>query len=309
MGENQARPMVWMLVGSLFFAVMGGLAHSLGARCDWRVVALTRALVMLVSAAAMARAAGVPLAVFRPRSLWMRSLAGSFSLVCNFYALARLPVGDVLTLTNAYPLWIVLMTAAAARRAPSLIEALGVACGMVGVVLIQQQPDLAADDRGALVVAVVSSFSTAVAMFGLHRLRGVDARAVMAHFAGVASLVAGVWCLAPPGFVGPRTFEPATIALLLGVGLTGTAGQYCLTKAFAGGPPGRVSVVSFSQVAFGLLFDVLIWGETATLRKLAGMALVLAPTCWLVVRGAGRRRLPAGPTAIARTAEPEGRRV
>jgi drug/metabolite transporter (DMT)-like permease len=309
MRENQARPMVWMLAGSFFFAVMGGLAHALGSRCDWRVVALTRSLLMLITAMTMARAAGVQLSVFRPRSLWMRSLAGSFSLVCNFYALAKLPVGDVLTLTNAYPLWIVLMSAAAVRRSPSLVEALGVACGLVGVVLIQQQPDLAADDRGALAVAVISSFSTAVAMFGLHRLRGVDPRAVMAHFAGVASLIAGVWCLAPPEIVGPRTFEPATLALLLGVGVTGTAGQYCLTKAFAGGPPGRVSVVSFSQVAFGMAIDVLIWGDTATARKLAGTALVLAPTCWLVVRGASRRRVPADPKAVSLAAEPGGRPV
>ena len=40
----------------------------------------------------------------------MRSLAGSFSLVCSFYALSRLPVGDVVTLTSTYPLWILVLS-------------------------------------------------------------------------------------------------------------------------------------------------------------------------------------------------------
>ena len=47
-----------MLGGALAFAAMGALVHALGPRCDWLVVALVRALVMLASAAALARAAG-----------------------------------------------------------------------------------------------------------------------------------------------------------------------------------------------------------------------------------------------------------
>ena len=62
--------------------------------------ALVRALVMFASTATWARAAGVRLVVFDPPTLWVRSLAGSFSLVCTFYAMTRLPVAEVLTLTR-----------------------------------------------------------------------------------------------------------------------------------------------------------------------------------------------------------------
>ena len=72
-----------------------------GSRCDWLVVALVRALVMLATAATLARASGSRLAFWRPRTLWVRSLAGSFSLVCNFYALTRLPVADAVTLSTS----------------------------------------------------------------------------------------------------------------------------------------------------------------------------------------------------------------
>ena len=69
----------------------------------------------------------------------MRSLAGSFSLVCSFYALTRLPIGDVLTLTNTYPLWIVALSwLALRRRAAGRGELAGRGVRARGVALIQR---------------------------------------------------------------------------------------------------------------------------------------------------------------------------
>src|SRR5260370_29860811 len=109
--DDPARPALWMISGAFLFATMGSITHALGSRCDWPTIAVVRAGFMFVAAVIVARAAGATLVVWRPRSLWMRSLAGSFSLVCSFYALTRqLPVGDVLTLTNTYPIWIVALS-------------------------------------------------------------------------------------------------------------------------------------------------------------------------------------------------------
>jgi drug/metabolite transporter (DMT)-like permease len=285
------RATIWMLGGALSFATMGTLVHALGPRCDWLVVALVRALVMLAWAATMAGVSGASLAVWRPRTLWLRSLAGSFSLVCNFYALARLPVADAVTLSNVHPLWIVLITAAALRRIPGAGDVVGVACGLVGVALIER-PHLGGD-RLAAAVALLSSVSTAVAMLGLHRLRDLDPRAVVAHFAGVASLVAATWLVFRREALSPRLLEPATLGLLLGVGITGTLGQVLLTRAYTAGAPSRVAVVGLSQVVFAMGFDVALWGRPLTPSTLAGFALVLAPTTWLSLRAARKLRPPA----------------
>ena len=109
------RAASWMLMGAFAFAVMNAMTHELGSRCDWVVVALVRALCMFAFSAALARASGVRLSLTDPPTLWMRSLAGSFSLVCNFYAMTRLPIADAVVLSNAHPLFLVL--ASAYRRA------------------------------------------------------------------------------------------------------------------------------------------------------------------------------------------------
>src|SRR5207302_1773317 len=129
---------------------------------------------------------GVRPVVFRPRVLWLRSLAGSLSLVGNFYALTRLPVADVLTLSNLFPIWVALLSWPLEKKAPSLGVWLSVAAGLTGVILIQ--PPSLSGEAFAAGVALAASFFTAVAMMGLHRLHDLDPRAVVVHFSAVSFL-------------------------------------------------------------------------------------------------------------------------
>ncbi len=276
-----ASPYAVMLLGSLAFAVMATLAHALGARCDWRVVALARTGLALAFAVALAVAAGVRLALWRPPTLWLRSTAGSVGLLCTFYALPRLPVADVLTLTNMFPVWVALLSWPVLGERPPPRTWLLVGCGVLGVALVQQ-PHLA-EGNFAVFAALAASLSTAVAMLGLHRLRGLDARAILVHFAAVSVLFC-LGFLAFSGEVAPPPWEVPGLLMLLGVGLSATLGQLCLTRAFTAGPPTRVSVVGLSQVAFGAALDALVWGRAFDPVTLIGMVLVLAPTAWLLAQ-------------------------
>jgi drug/metabolite transporter (DMT)-like permease len=172
------------------------------------------------------------------------------------------------------------------RRPPTAREALGLACGLVGVVLVER-PRLDGDHLAAL-VALLSSVSTAVAMLGLHRLREIDTRAVVAHFAGTASLVSVAWFLSRGGVLTSARPDPITALMLLGVGATGTVGQFFLTRAYAAGVPTRVSVLALSQVVFAMILDAVLWGTTMTAVTLLGACLILAPSAWLML-GGGRR--------------------
>lgn len=278
---------VSMVLGAFGFAVMGTLSHALGSRCDWLLVAAVRAVFMCLSAVILARVAKVRLPILRPGRLWLRSVAGSISLVCNFYALSRLPVAEAITLSNTFPLWIVLGSVVVLRQRPTVGEIAGVVFGFLGVLLIQR-PHLGSD-RFAVGVALISSLSTAVAMLGLHRLKDVDPRAIVAHFAGVGSVFSLVWLMAK-GL--SHTHEPlsaTTIALLAGVCVSGTFGQFMLTRAYASGAPARVSVVGLTQVVFAMGFDALIWGRTFDWMTRLGFLFVLSPTLWL--SGRAMRRL------------------
>jgi drug/metabolite transporter (DMT)-like permease len=290
--RGDRRPAAWMVSAAFSFASMGALTHALGPRCDWFVAALIRIFCTFVFSVSLAWMARARLVLLRPRTLWVRSISGTISLLCTFYALTRLPVADVLTLTNTYPLWIVLISLRQLRRSEIGVDLFCVVSGVVGVVLIQR-PYLSGQGNLAVLVALLASITTAIAMLGLHRLRSVDARAVVAHFSGLATLVLSAWAWLHPGIASTSTFDRTTSLMLLGVGLTGTAGQVLITKAFAAGSPSRISVLSLTQVIFAMGYDVAIQGRVLDPTTILGFLLVLAPTAWITLNAGRLQTEPA----------------
>ncbi len=280
---------------------MGGFAHALGSDFDWRIVALVRTALAVVFSVAAAWYAGARLTVWGSRSLWLRSLAGSGSMLCNFYALTQLPVSSSLTLTNTFPIWIAVLSWPMLGAPPRRDAWIAIAVGLAGVLLLQysmqeSQPRLEAQsDLLATWAALGGGFFTAVAMIGLHHLKDVAPETVVAHFSGVALLVCGA--AVALGRLDNSTqslVAPRLVALFLGLGISGTIGQFLLTKAFGSGPPAKVSVVALSQVGLGVLLDIVIWRREFTAMALSGMLLVVAPTAWLIVRREVRAALNRG---------------
>jgi drug/metabolite transporter (DMT)-like permease len=302
--QRGVGPYLWMVSGCFFTAWMGQLAHLLKDTCDWRVVALARSSLAFVFALGLARLSGARLVFWRPGALWLRGCASSVSLLCTFFALTQLPTSEVLTLTNTFPIWVALLSWPLLRVRPSWSVWLAAGCGVLGVALIQS-PHFEAGPRAtqAVALSLTAALTSAVAMLGLHRLKGVHPWAVVAHYSGVATLIVlGACAVGGPPDLAPLG-NASTVALLAGVGLAATLGQVCVTRAFTSGPPARVSVVGLTQIVFALGLDLLFHGPTVQPATLAGIALVLAPTAWMMAGKAARGEV-ARPRTAAHASEP-----
>ena len=274
-------PFVWMLCSCVIFSLMGALTYGLRERYDWQIIAVARAALPFVLVSILARAAHAKMVFWRPRVLWLRSIAGSVSLVCTFYCLTRLPQSLVLTITSVYPIWVTLLSWPLEKEMPAAPVWLAAAVGLTGVIVIQR-PDGAVTDHFAALLALIASLSTAVAMMGLNRLRHVDTRAVVAHFSGVALLIAlATWAVSGEPVKLAAT-DVGSVLQLFGIGLSATAGQLCLTKAFAHGPATKVAVVGLTQIVFAMGLDLLFTSFTPSAVTIAGIALVIAPTAWVM---------------------------
>ncbi len=282
-------PYGWMLLGCLSFTFMGRWTNDLHLACTWQIPALVRSALAFLFSAFLAYLGGARLVFWRPRILWLRSLAGSGSLICTFYAMSRMPLAELLTLTNTFPIWIALLSWPLHGQRPTIPVWLSLLGGVLGVALIKK-PSF---DQGleAVPLALGASFFTAVAMMGLNRIRGIDQRAIVAHFSGVAVL----FCLLAYFFL-PHDQIAAPIAwhlialTLLAVGISATAGQLCLTRAFSTGDPTTVSLVGLSQVVFAFVLDVRVWRGEMEGLTVAGILLIVLPTAWVILT---RRPAPA----------------
>jgi len=287
MSYTDRRPYIWMLCGSFSFTIMAELAHVLTQEndCDWQVVAVFRAGLVTAFATGMAWVSGAKL-VFWPWRLWVRSVAGSGSMLCTFYAFAKLPTADVVTLTNTFPIWVAVLSWPLYGHSPDRKMVVAILIGVAGVVLVEQ-PHLESGNLGVMFALAAAAF-TAVAMLGLHSLSNLDPRAIVVHFSAVAT----VFCLtafliAPRQHATSNVLETAVLLKLLAMGLAALVGQLFLTLAFSTGAPAKVSVIGLTQIVFALSFDACLFDRTINAITLVGTALVIAPTAWLLVQSRG----------------------
>jgi drug/metabolite transporter (DMT)-like permease len=275
----------WMLLGAVSFAFMGAFTHWAGETTDWRLIATIRAFLSCLIASAIAWRNGSKLVVIGTPTVWMRSLSGSISLLATFYALTALPIAECLALTNMFPLWVAFLSWPMLGHIPRAVHWLAAGLAVLGVGLMGatdfQQGSFSWNP--AYLVALGASVTSAIAMIGLHRLRGMAPSAIVAHFSGVGVF----FCLAALAMPGSPSIDfssltlPTGILILL-VGITATAGQLCITRAFANGPPSKVSVVALTQVIFAFALDVMLWHRSLDTWKAIGMLLILLPTAWIM---------------------------
>ena len=281
---------LWMLVGSIFFAIMALLAESLKEQFSYPWITMVRSGVATVLAITLALAAGARLVFLKPVTLWIRSLSGWASMICGFYAITHYDVEIVLALTNMYPLWVAILSWPLLGILPSkktwialVISCLGMWIVYASSIVAITSPSNFSTPKTAIPMAILAGMLSGVALINLHRVRHIDTRAIVAHFSGVAtacSLV--VWLLVP---VSPptRPIDFVSVMRLIGIGLAATVGQLCLTKAFSTGSPARVSVVGLSQVVVAALAKWFMEQRVPTTGSIIGMTLVVASTIWVIL--------------------------
>jgi drug/metabolite transporter (DMT)-like permease len=310
MSAKPLRPYLWMLASALSFSTMGALSKLLAqpssvatAPSDWRLLAFVRAALMLVFAGAIAAGTRTSFSVVGTPILWMRSLVGSLSMLCTYYTLTHdLPFAEATTLIKSYPIWVALLSWFVLQDRPSGKVWAAILMGAAGVIAISQ-PHF---DHASLTlgIGVLSAICTAVVMLGLNKLSSVQPRAIVLHFALVSTVVTGAVYLATAFHSPVGAFGSARgVAMLLAMGLLGTVGQIALTKAFAFGDPAKVSVVGLSELIFGVLYDRLVWDRRFGAITLAGIALVAAPTAWLLATSRRPRPESAAPLESSAPAE------
>lgn len=284
MKNKTLQPFLWVLISGFAFSWMATLAPLAGKACGWQVVAIVRCAIPLLVIAAWAKWDGVQLAVWRNPVLWMRSLAGSCSLVGSFYSFSLLPLTDIYTISNIYPIWVALLSWPILGRCPSGVVWLSILSSIAGVALIQGG-ELQTGNYAALIVVGVSLF-TAIAMMGLNQLKNIDPRAVVVHFSATG-LVFSVACFFffPSSSETPlEAIEVSHLLQLVGIGLAASVGQYFLTKAFTAGDPAKMAIGTLSQFVFVLILDMVVLGNPIDVYKLWGIPLIMGPMVWLMMR-------------------------
>ena len=235
----------------------------------------------------VARHQHISLATRYPLMHSWRSFMGVLSMGCWFYAIAKLPLATAMTLNYMSSLWVAAFVVGSAllawrpqtegdQPALNIPLVLTVLAGFGGVVLMLR-PNIEAEQMFAGLIGLISGWIAAFAymqVVALSRLGEPEQRVVF-YFSVGSAIAGGLTILA----TGASPFPGWPVLWLIPVGIFATAGQLCMTRAYASATTRRATLVvanlQYSGIVFGGLFSIVVFGEHIPLIGWAGMALIV----------------------------------
>ena len=142
---------LWMIFGSLCFGTMNALVKytsGLDGVDVWMVI-LIRSAVIAFAVAGFAVSRGISLKMNDPKTMFLRCAVGLTAMILYFSALARIPIGQAVTLQYTAPIFVALLSGRiiAEKVQPSVIGL--VITAFAGIVLIVS-PNLGSVEPNAL---------------------------------------------------------------------------------------------------------------------------------------------------------------
>lgn len=269
-----------MALSALLFALMGFFARLASSGVHWTLVGATRAAIGALVAIAVARARGARTRVDDRRGIWWRSIFGTASMACTFYALASpsLALGDTATLFNLSPVFIAGMSPIVLGERSGRRIALALPLSLAGAVLVLRPPflfggaHLGPEATRTALVAIAAAFTSACAMMMLRRIGQRESpEAIAIHFSVFAAVV---FLLASMPFIKVPT--PREAAYMTGAGLSAGFAQLAMTRAYALERAAHVGSIGYLGVVISALLGALALHEWPTLGATVGMLLVVA---------------------------------
>ena len=102
---------LWMIFGSLCFGTMNALVKytsELDGVDVWMVI-LIRSAVIAFAVASFAVSRGISLKMNDPKTMFLRCAVGLTAMILYFSALARIPIGQAVTLQYTAPIFVALL--------------------------------------------------------------------------------------------------------------------------------------------------------------------------------------------------------
>ena len=239
--------------------------------------AMFRNCVAALIAFVMMRKQGIRYAV--PKELriplLLRCCFGTFGILCNFWAITYLKLGDASILQKMAPFFAIIMSIFILGEKPNKMSIFSVLLALLGAAFVVK-PGQGILGLPAL-VALLGGFSAGTAYTYVRKvgLGGVKGPVVVFSFSMFSVLVLLPFFLLQ---YKPMTAEQ-TIFLIL-AGCSAAVGQIFVTKAYAYAPAKEISVFDYSQVLFAAVLGFVVFGEIPDLYSVIGYAIIFGTALW-----------------------------
>ncbi len=219
----------------------------------------------------------------RPVHPWwvaLRSVSGTISAICAFYAFAVLPLSEAYSFIFATPLLITLLAVPLLGEKIRLRRGLAILVGLAGV-LIVLRPGVSAISAGHI-AALGAAFAAALNAVIVRRISNDEHVVVMVLYPMITNLLITAVAL-PFVYVDVKLHDLALFGLTSFLVL---CGMTLVVSAYSRGSAIVVAPMQYSQMIWGILYGALLFGEWPAWQTYLGVAVIVASGIYILKREA-----------------------
>ena len=268
-----------MAVGAFWFSIMALLVKIVGRRLGSMEIVLFRGLITLaLSWWALRRLGLVPWGTQR-RLLLVRGTLGSIALMCFFYSILHLPLGEATLIQNMNPVFATVLAAFTLREHLRVAEVMCLVASLFGVGFIAQPQALfgvAATSESPIdiAIALMGALASGTAYTLVRKMRHTEHPLVIVFYLPLLSVPISL----PFALASWRWPTALEWLLLLGVGITTQLAQVNMTRGLQLERTARATTIGYLQVAFAVMWGAVLLGEIPDAWTLAGAATIIGST-------------------------------
>ena len=277
------RGVLWMLISSLFYALIYVVVRALSETFDVNQIVFFRAV--LGSAFMLPWLFTVGISALRTSKLGLylwRMFFSYIGAVAWMYGIAGMPLADANALMFTMPLFTLVLAAIMLSERPGLHRWSATVVGFAGALIILRPGVI--DISLAAIATLFAAAAFSAALIGSKKLTATENPNAMVFYLYTLMIpgaaIGAYFNWTPPGV--------DDVPLLFALGLCTVGAQQCQTRAFRAAPASLVVIVNYVQLPLIALLGWMIFDQSTNLFTWMGAAVICLSTYYVSYRE-GRR--------------------
>ena len=202
--------------------------------------------------------------------LFIRSLAGTVGVLCNFYAVDHLVLSDASMLNKMSPFFVIIFSLFVLGEKIKPTQALIVAGAFIGSLFIIR-PTTSIFSNPASLVGLLGGMAAGLAYTFVRKLgeKGEKGPFVVFVFSAFSCVV-----LLPFVIINYQHMTGMQLMYLLLAGVSAAGGQFSITAAYFHAPAREISVYDYSQIIFAAIMGFIIFGDIPDMLSWVGYIII-----------------------------------
>lgn len=287
--NNIGRVILWMTGALLSFTFMALSVRNLAGKLTVVEILGLRSgvgLVLLAGLIAMRPELRLLIKMRRLGLQFARNGVHFVAMSAWALSLTLLPLATVFALEFTMPAWTTVLAVLFLGERLNISRIGVIVMGFLGVLIIIR-PGIAAFEPASLLV-LAAAFGYAVSLIVTKKLIATESAFSIIFWMNVMQFPMAM-IGSDPLFVTKLGIE--NIPTAIGIGATGLASHYCLSKAFSSGDASIVVPMDFMRIPLIAVIGWWVYGEAIDIYVFAGAGLIIIGVLWNLHYEAGRNRI------------------